>query len=217
MTTIDLNAATVERPGDRFERDETELAAASFLTRYSGRTLDAYRHDLRGFFPWAADNHLEVLQATRPHIELFRAWMEDRQLAASTIVQAPLNGVRLLPLRPHRRPDRIEPSPVRPPPAGPPNRRTRTRPLRARRVPVHRRALRPPTRRPRRPARPQRPTRERSLHHQHRGPRVRTRPPNPADHRQGQQARDDPARPSNGPHHRPQHRRTPRRADPATP
>jgi site-specific recombinase XerD len=85
MTTIDLSAATVERPGDRFERDEAELAAASFLARYSGRTLEAYRHDLRGFFQLAADNHLEVLKATRPHIELFRAWMEDRQLAASTI------------------------------------------------------------------------------------------------------------------------------------
>jgi integrase/recombinase XerD len=82
-----VNAATVERPGDRFERDEAEPAAASFLARYSGRTLEAYRHDLRGFFQWAADNHLEVLKATRPHIELFRAWMEHRQLAASTVDQ----------------------------------------------------------------------------------------------------------------------------------
>jgi hypothetical protein len=81
MATIDLNAATVERPGDRFERDEAELAAASFLARHSGRTLEPYRHDLRGFFHWAADNHLEVLKATRRHIELFRAWMDDRQLA----------------------------------------------------------------------------------------------------------------------------------------
>jgi integrase len=39
------------------------------------------------FFQWAADNHLEVLKATRPHIELFRAWMEHRQLAASTVDQ----------------------------------------------------------------------------------------------------------------------------------
>jgi phosphohistidine swiveling domain-containing protein len=31
-----LNAATVERPGDRFERDEAELAAASFLAREYG-------------------------------------------------------------------------------------------------------------------------------------------------------------------------------------
>jgi site-specific recombinase XerD len=83
-----VNAATVERPGDRFERDEAEPAAASFLARYSGRTLE-YRHDLRGFFQWAADNHLELLKATRPHIELFRAGMEDRQLAASTIPLVP--------------------------------------------------------------------------------------------------------------------------------
>ena len=48
MTTIDLNAATVERPGDRFERDEAELAAESFLVRYSGHTLEACRHDLCG-------------------------------------------------------------------------------------------------------------------------------------------------------------------------
>jgi hypothetical protein len=51
----------------------------------SGRTLDAYRHDLRGFFQWAADMQLTVLAATRPHIELFRSWMEERGLAGSTI------------------------------------------------------------------------------------------------------------------------------------
>jgi integrase/recombinase XerD len=49
------------------------------------RTLDAYRDDLRGFFQWAADNALPVLEATRPHIELYRSWMDERGLAASTI------------------------------------------------------------------------------------------------------------------------------------
>lgn len=39
--------------------DETELAAAAFLARYQGRTLDAYRYDLRAFFQWAADDGLE--------------------------------------------------------------------------------------------------------------------------------------------------------------
>jgi integrase len=63
-------------------------AAASFLARYSGRTLEAYRQTYAGF-QWAADNHLDVLKATRPHIELFRAGMEDRQLAASTIPLVP--------------------------------------------------------------------------------------------------------------------------------
>lgn len=62
-----------------------QLAAVAFLGRYSGRTLDAYRDDLRGFFQWASDNNLAVLAATRPHIELYRSWTEDGELAASTI------------------------------------------------------------------------------------------------------------------------------------
>lgn len=65
--------------------DDAELAAAAFLARYSGRTLEAYRHDLRGFFQWGSNYGVVVLEATRPHIELFRASMEDRGLAASTI------------------------------------------------------------------------------------------------------------------------------------
>jgi site-specific recombinase XerD len=63
----------------------TELAAVAFLARYSGRTLDAYRHDLRALFQWAADHALVVLEATRAHLELYRASMEQRGLAASTI------------------------------------------------------------------------------------------------------------------------------------
>lgn len=61
------------------------LAAAAFLARYRGRTLDAYRHDLRDFFQWASDLGLDVLAASRPHIELYRAAMEERGHAASTI------------------------------------------------------------------------------------------------------------------------------------
>ena len=61
------------------------MAAVAFLARYSGRTLEASRHDLRMFFQWAGDHGLEVLQASRPHIELYRSGMEERGLAASTI------------------------------------------------------------------------------------------------------------------------------------
>ena len=85
MTTIETAARTVELPGDDFVIDDAQLAAVAFLARYSGRTLEAYRHDLRGFFQWAVDNNLAVLAATRPHIELYRSWMEERGLAASTI------------------------------------------------------------------------------------------------------------------------------------
>lgn len=84
MTTIESTTTIIQEPETPFEFDEAQLAAVSFLARYSGRTLEAYRHDLRGYFQWAADGGVEVLRA-RPHIELFRAWMEDRGLAASTI------------------------------------------------------------------------------------------------------------------------------------
>lgn len=85
MTTVDLLSLTVDPfdPTGRF--DEAELAAAAFLARYNGRTLDAYRHDLRTFFQWAADVGLVVLEAARPHIELYRTTLEQRGLAASTI------------------------------------------------------------------------------------------------------------------------------------
>ena len=85
MTTIVIARPTIQRPEPDYMVDDAQLAAAAFLARYSGRTLDAYRHDLRGFFQWAADNAIPVLEATRPHIELFRAWMDDRGLTASTI------------------------------------------------------------------------------------------------------------------------------------
>jgi integrase len=85
MTRIDTTTTTVEPPSDDLVIDDAQLAAVAFLARYSGRTLDAYRHDLRGFFQWAADMQLSVLAATRPHIELFRSCMEERGLAASTI------------------------------------------------------------------------------------------------------------------------------------
>ncbi len=56
--------------------DEAELAAVAILARYSGRTLDACRHDLRNLFQWAADHILPVFEATRAHLELYRTSME---------------------------------------------------------------------------------------------------------------------------------------------
>src|SRR5215211_9540558 len=65
--------------------DQAQVAVAAFLARYRGRTLESCRADLRQFFPWAAMVGLPPLQATRAHIELYRAWMEQRGLAASTV------------------------------------------------------------------------------------------------------------------------------------
>jgi site-specific recombinase XerD len=85
MTTLTATITAMELPEPEARFDEAQLAAAAFLARYSGRTLDAYRHDLRMLFQWSADNDLEVLQASRAHIELYRSAMEERGLAASTI------------------------------------------------------------------------------------------------------------------------------------
>jgi hypothetical protein len=115
---ITSTTTMIEPPFENAAFDEAQIAAASFLARYSGRTLEAYRHDLRGFFQWATDTGVDVLGATRGHIEVFRAWMERRGLAASTIDRR-LSTVRVLPVRAHRRPDRVEPGPVRAPTPGP--------------------------------------------------------------------------------------------------
>ena len=65
--------------------DEAQLAAAAFLARYSGRTLESYRTDLRQYFQWTHDVGLPPLDATRAHIEIYRATLEDKGLAPSTI------------------------------------------------------------------------------------------------------------------------------------
>jgi hypothetical protein len=46
MTVLEPSSATIQSPEDPFRFDEAELAAVSFLARYSGRTLEADRHDL---------------------------------------------------------------------------------------------------------------------------------------------------------------------------
>jgi hypothetical protein len=48
MTTINFTRSAVQTPFDDAGFDEAQLAAASFLARYTGRTLEAYRHDLHG-------------------------------------------------------------------------------------------------------------------------------------------------------------------------
>jgi integrase/recombinase XerD len=85
MTTLLPTATTVASYAFGADTDEAEAAAAGFLARYGGRTLEAYRHDLQTFFQWAADADLVVLAATRAHIELYRIALEGRCLAPATV------------------------------------------------------------------------------------------------------------------------------------
>ena len=85
MPTPILSSVALVSAGDADPFAQAQMAAAAFLARYSGRTLETYRYDLRTFFQWCADAGLDVLEAKRPHIELWRSTMEERGLAASTI------------------------------------------------------------------------------------------------------------------------------------
>jgi len=85
MTTLLTSRIAVLASEDDWSPTEAQLAAAAFLARYSGRTLEAYRFDLRCFFQWADEHGLDVLTVSRAHIELYRSDMEQRGLAASTI------------------------------------------------------------------------------------------------------------------------------------
>ena len=80
----DINFS-IMRLSDDSPYDDALLAAIAFLARYSGQTLDAYRQDLRYFFDWAGLAGIQVMMATRPHIELYRHHMEQRSLAPATI------------------------------------------------------------------------------------------------------------------------------------
>jgi integrase/recombinase XerD len=64
---------------------QAQMAAAACLARYGGRTLETYRYDLRTFFQWCTNVGLDVLEAARAHVELWRSALEERGLAASTI------------------------------------------------------------------------------------------------------------------------------------
>jgi len=85
MTTLLTPPTAILTDEGPWAPDEAQLAAAAFLARYSGRTLEAYRFDLRCLFQWVDVLGVDVLALTRVHIELYRSHMEQRGLAASTI------------------------------------------------------------------------------------------------------------------------------------
>lgn len=62
-----------------------DYAAASFLARYRGMTLRAYKQDLLAFFRWCSERQLVPLEAQRPHLELYLRWMEQRGYAPATM------------------------------------------------------------------------------------------------------------------------------------
>ena len=54
-----------------------DLAAAGFLARYSGKTRESYQVTLKILWQWCTDNALPILDARRPHLELFLRYLEE--------------------------------------------------------------------------------------------------------------------------------------------
>ena len=65
--------------------DEARLAVASFLARYSAGTRVSYTADLRYWFAWCHEHHLDVFAVRRGHLELWARMQEDTGLARATI------------------------------------------------------------------------------------------------------------------------------------
>jgi site-specific recombinase XerD len=71
-----------------------QLAAVSYLARYSGHTHVLYAYQLRQWFAWCEGNGLDpLLRIQRAHVELYIRGLGDRGLMDSTVVTM-MHGVR---------------------------------------------------------------------------------------------------------------------------
>jgi len=71
-----------------------QLAAVSYLARYSGHTHSLYAYQLRRWFAWCETNRLDPLVGIqRAHVELYIRHLGDRGLRPSS-VNTMMHGVR---------------------------------------------------------------------------------------------------------------------------
>jgi integrase/recombinase XerD len=97
-----------------------QLAAVSYLARYSGHTHILYASQLRHWFAWCEANTLDPLVGIqRAHIELYVRHLGECGLMASS-VNTSMHAVRGYFRYAHRRRHRLRPSRIRTPAQGPP-------------------------------------------------------------------------------------------------
>jgi hypothetical protein len=190
-----MSSPTTLLPFQPATMSTAQLAAVSFLARYSGRSHRLYQLQLREWFAWCGRNALDPLVGIQPcarravHPQPGRARPDGLIRGVDDE-----RGPRLLPLRAHRRARPGRPGGVRPAAEGSARRvpHPRPGPARADPVPAGRPDPHRPPRRSRVPARHQRLTRLRGRSGADRGLRRHpARPPRPAPGREGQQARHD--------------------------
>jgi len=89
-----MTTATVLLPFQPSSMSAAQLAAVSFLARYSGRTHVLYEFQLRQWFAWCERNGLDPLHGIqRAHVELYIRQLGDRGLMDSTVVTM-MHGIR---------------------------------------------------------------------------------------------------------------------------
>jgi hypothetical protein len=78
---------TVLLPFQPASMSTAQLAAVSFLARYSGRTHHLYQFQLREWFAWCERNGLDPLVGVqRAHVELYIRSLGERGLMDSSVV-----------------------------------------------------------------------------------------------------------------------------------
>jgi site-specific recombinase XerD len=69
------------------------LAVAAYLARFKGQSRVHAESDLRGYLNWCEARGLDLLAATRPHIELYLRWMQEVQRYRPSTVSRRLSVV----------------------------------------------------------------------------------------------------------------------------
>ena len=159
---IPLSTRTALLPFQPASMSTAQLAAVSFLARYSGRSHHLYSFQLSEWFAWCERNGLDPLVGVqRAHVELYIRSLGERGLMDSVRGVDDERGSWVLPVRAHRRPHPGRPGRVRAAAEGPARRvpHPRAGPARADPVPAGRPDHHRPPRRTGVPARHQRPAR----------------------------------------------------------
>ncbi len=89
-----MSASTTLLPFQPATMSTAQLAAVSFLARYSGRTHALYAYQLKRWFGWCETNGLDPLVGIqRAHVELYIRHLGDSGLMDSSVVTM-MHGVR---------------------------------------------------------------------------------------------------------------------------
>ena len=82
-----MSGTTALLPFQPTEMSPAQLAAVSYLARYSGHTHQLYAFQLRRWFAWCESNGLDPLQGIqRAHVELYIRHLGDSGLMDSSVV-----------------------------------------------------------------------------------------------------------------------------------